>query len=170
MTNADKTRRASITERQSIAIDLLLLGESVTATAETIGVSRQTVSDWIHHHVPFIAERNRRSKLRNERRIRQFEYALDLAVEIVIQSLENGDVGLAQQIFKRHAPYWPMAVEHCTDSSISGVTASLAGQLTTDLDREAILSTAALFAIEDTSAEVADHSETTPGNDSSLTL
>jgi hypothetical protein len=56
-TKSDKTRQLSIEQQNSI--DHLLQGKSDRATAETVGVSRQTVWEWRNHDPLFIAELNR---------------------------------------------------------------------------------------------------------------
>lgn len=50
---------AKLTANQEQAILLLARGETVTATAEAVGVSRQTVSEWVNRDADFIAELNR---------------------------------------------------------------------------------------------------------------
>jgi hypothetical protein len=56
-TKPDKTRQLSI--EQENAIGHLLQGRSDKATAEAVGVSRQTVWEWRNHDPLFIAELNR---------------------------------------------------------------------------------------------------------------
>lgn len=57
MTKPDKTRQLSI--EQENALEHLLQGKSDRATAEAVGVSRQTVWEWRNHDPLFIAELNR---------------------------------------------------------------------------------------------------------------
>ena len=49
----------SLTAAQEQAILLLASGETVTATADAVGVSRQTVSEWVNRDPDFIAALNR---------------------------------------------------------------------------------------------------------------
>jgi len=56
----DKTRQLSI--KQQNAIDLLIQGKSDRKTAEAIGVSRQTVTNWRNNNPVFIAELNKQRK------------------------------------------------------------------------------------------------------------
>ena len=49
---------AKLTATQEQAILLLASGETVTATAEAVGVSRQTVSEWVNRDADFIAALN----------------------------------------------------------------------------------------------------------------
>jgi len=56
----DKARQLSI--KQQNAIDLLIQGKSDRKTAEAIGVSRQTVTNWRNNNPVFIAELNKQRK------------------------------------------------------------------------------------------------------------
>ena len=49
----------NLTATQEKALLLLASGETVTATAEAVGVSRQTVSEWVNGDADFIAQLNR---------------------------------------------------------------------------------------------------------------
>jgi len=48
----------NLTAAQEQAILLLASGETVTATADAVGVSRQTVSEWVNRDPDFIATLN----------------------------------------------------------------------------------------------------------------
>jgi hypothetical protein len=50
---------AKLTANQEQAILLLAKGETVTATAAAVGVTRQTVSEWLNRDADFRAELNR---------------------------------------------------------------------------------------------------------------
>ena len=50
----------ALTPPQHAAVDLLAVGTSVTDAAESIGIARQTVSEWLHHHHGFRAALNQR--------------------------------------------------------------------------------------------------------------
>ena len=50
---------AKLTATQEQALLLLASGETVTATADAVGVSRQTVSEWVNRDPDFIAALNR---------------------------------------------------------------------------------------------------------------
>lgn len=53
-----------ISSTQSVAIAALVSGSTVTESAEKAGVSRESVSRWVHHDAAFIAEvQNRRAEL-----------------------------------------------------------------------------------------------------------
>jgi len=88
-TKPDKTRQLS--QEQMNALEHLLQGRSDRATAEAVGVSRQTVSEWRNHDPLFIAELNRqRSELWNEARERLKSLA-NRALDVVEQQLGSGD-------------------------------------------------------------------------------
>lgn len=155
----DESRHRDITERQSIAIDLLLLGLSVTTVAQQIGVSRQTVSNWIHSHIPFIVERNRRRRMNDEARARRCEHALDLAIELVIRSLESGETTLAHRIFQRNASQSLTGGESVGPTTPVGVSVKLASESSVDLEMEMLQRLEFTLLVEDQSRIAADRAE-----------
>ena len=52
--------RTGLTPKQEMVADLLAIGRTVTDAANEVGVSRQTVSQWLHHHHAFQAALNQR--------------------------------------------------------------------------------------------------------------
>ena len=156
MTKHDTTRRVDISEKQSIAIDLLLTGLSVTTVADTLNVSRQTVSVWIHHHVPFIAESNRRRKLRNNALTFRCEYAMSLALDLVVETLEAGDTTFAQQVFRQCSSHLLNGRTSPGPESTSGVVAKLADEQMRDLLLETMQHPEMIFSVEDQSQNSAD--------------
>jgi hypothetical protein len=58
-TNPD-TSDWTLTPQQETAVDLLASGKTVTDTATAVEVTRQTVSEWLNHHLGFQAALNRR--------------------------------------------------------------------------------------------------------------
>jgi hypothetical protein len=58
-TNPD-TPDWTLTPQQETAVDLLASGKTVTDTAATVEVTRQTVSEWLNHHPGFQAALNSR--------------------------------------------------------------------------------------------------------------
>jgi len=50
----------TLTPQQETAVDLLASGKTVTDTATAVEVTRQTVSEWLHHHPGFQAALNSR--------------------------------------------------------------------------------------------------------------
>ncbi|VVB62573.1 Helix-turn-helix of insertion element transposase [uncultured archaeon] len=89
MTKPDKIRQLSI--EQENAIEHLLQGKSDRATAEAVGVSRQTVWEWRKKDVLFIAELNRqRSEMWSEAKERMKTLA-NRALDVVELQLGSGD-------------------------------------------------------------------------------
>lgn len=88
-TKPDKTRQLSI--EQQNGIDHLLQGKSDKATAEAIGVSRQTVWEWRNRDILFIAKLNRqRSEMWSEARDRLKALA-NRALDVLEVQLANSD-------------------------------------------------------------------------------
>jgi transposase len=54
------TKTDTLTPQQAVAVDTLVTGSTVTEAAETVKVSRQTVSGWLHHDAAFQAALNAR--------------------------------------------------------------------------------------------------------------
>ena len=157
MTKDDTTRQTEVSEKQSIAIDLLLTGLSVTQVAEILNVSRQTVSVWIHHHVPFIAESNRRRKLRNNALTFRCEYAMSLALDLVAETLEGGDTTFAQQVFRQCSSHLLNGRTSPGPESTSGVVAKLADEHMQYLLLESMQHPEMIFSVEDQSQNSADN-------------
>jgi len=68
-----KTDTQKLSPQQETALDLLATGANVTATAEQVKVSRQTVSEWLNHHAAFQAALNARRRelfAENQERLR----------------------------------------------------------------------------------------------------
>ena len=59
-TEPDTTARPAMTTQQELAVDLLASGRTVTEAAATIGVARQTVSEWLNQNADFRAALNER--------------------------------------------------------------------------------------------------------------
>jgi transposase len=57
--------RSRLSERQYLAIEVLLTGGTHRECAEAAGVSRTTVTGWVNHHVPFITEIEQRRQQRS---------------------------------------------------------------------------------------------------------
>jgi transposase len=56
------TKTDTLTPQQAAAADLLAFGATVTDVAETVKVSRQTVSEWLHHTAAFQAALHARQR------------------------------------------------------------------------------------------------------------
>lgn len=97
-TNPDTEDDATaLSPKQALAVDLLATGTTVTQAAEASGVTRQTVSEWLHGHSAFRAALNcRRQELWAESadRIRAL---LPKALDVLGDELE-GDKRLAAAV------------------------------------------------------------------------
>jgi hypothetical protein len=90
-TSPDGEARPALTPQQELAIDLLAGGKTVTETAAAVGVSRQTVSEWLNRSAVFRAGLNeRRQELwaANTDRLRAL---LPDALEALAGELRGGD-------------------------------------------------------------------------------
>ncbi len=56
------TKPDTLTPQQAAAADLLAFGATVTDAAATVEVSRQTVSEWLHHNATFQAALHTRQR------------------------------------------------------------------------------------------------------------
>ena len=87
-TNGD-TRRWNLTPQQAAAIDLLAAGRTVSETAQGVGVVRQTVSEWLHHHHGFRAEVDRRRQELWEAATDRLRALMPKAVDVIAGELEG---------------------------------------------------------------------------------
>jgi hypothetical protein len=86
----DRLTRRARRSSQVLAVAALMGGSTVTEAAEKAGVSRETVSRWVHHDPAFIAElQNRRAELIATL---QFEFASlgKRAIEVMRDILKSG--------------------------------------------------------------------------------
>jgi transposase-like protein len=90
----DETQNAtdSLTPQQALAVELLLKGATVTATAQQIGVGRETVHRWLRKEWTFVAALNAAKKeLRDAAASRLFA-AVEKASENIAHAVESGDL------------------------------------------------------------------------------
>lgn len=85
----DKTRQLSI--QQQNAIDLLVQGKSDRETAEAIGVSRQTVTNWRNNNTVFIAELNKQRKAVWGAQVDRIRYLISAALDVLEEDLKDTD-------------------------------------------------------------------------------
>jgi hypothetical protein len=99
--NVNETNRYEsllrLTPTQVIAIDVLDCGGTQTEAAERAGVSRVTVSRWVHHHPAFSAELNRRMVERARRVAAQADELTLRAMALTIRAIDEGDTSVAIQ-------------------------------------------------------------------------
>ena len=86
---ADKTRQLSI--EQQNAIDLLIQGKSDRETAEAVGVSRQTVTNWRNNNAEFIAELNKQRKAVWGAQVDRIRHLISASLDVLEDDLLNGE-------------------------------------------------------------------------------
>ena len=92
--------RSRLSEKQHMAIDLILQGLTDREVAQRVGVTRQTVNEWRNHNARFIAELNRRRKMIHEAALNRLIGLALKALETVEKELEGGNWKLAVQVLK----------------------------------------------------------------------
>lgn len=105
-TNPD-TAHPSLSCQQLTAIDLLALGHTITETAETVGVTRQTVSGWKNNDFGFIAALNSRRHELWEAMSDKIRGMLPKALHMLEAELDGGKdaVGAAVHVLKAAGLY-----------------------------------------------------------------
>lgn len=144
-------------EKQLLAISVLERGGTCQAAAEVAGVTRQTVSRWMHHDVVFQAERNRRKAELLDRSHMRILNCLDEAVADLVGDLAGASfrdvVRLLEVLLK--SMDWMSAKVGQTDES--AIVNQHARRLFLDSIDTTSLPDWAIFAIEDVSES--DHSD-----------
>ena len=97
MTIPDRSR---LSERQYLAIEVLLTGGTHRECADAAGVSRTTVTGWANHHVPFITEMGQRRQQRAKHLSDLVGEALIQAVTVVRAKLDDGDLAAAVALLR----------------------------------------------------------------------
>jgi hypothetical protein len=87
MAKQDKTRQLNV--EQLNAIDLLIQGKTDRETAEAVGVSRQTVTDWRNNNPTFIAELNRRREEIWGSQVDKLRSLVAEAVKVLEEDMKN---------------------------------------------------------------------------------
>jgi hypothetical protein len=83
------TLLATISATQTLALEALLKGASVTKTANEAGVARKTVSRWVHHDPAFHAEKqNARAEMALQTRC-ALEALGMRAVGVLVEAMQN---------------------------------------------------------------------------------
>ena len=159
MTNPDQTR---LTSRQHLAIDALLTGATHRAAAATAGVARSTVTGWCNHHVPFIVELTKGRQQRAEQLSDCIAEALTAALSVIHTEIEAGDVNAALALVRavgKTSLYQPPSPSKV---SVLSVTRELANQLDADVVLDSLVSSHAVFTVEDLSDAHQDQDEAAP--------
>ena len=83
------TLSAGISPVQAVALETLAAGATVTEAAQKAGVSRETVSRWMHHDANFIAElQNLRAELASQARC-ALEALGTQAIAVLLAALQS---------------------------------------------------------------------------------
>ncbi|MCS7033913.1 MAG: helix-turn-helix domain-containing protein, partial [Phycisphaerae bacterium] len=89
----DSGESGSLSPAQRAAIQLLVMGRTVAATAETLGVHRNTIFHWRRNNPRFRAELARRSMELFDTAARRVRLTLLKSLNVVDQWLERGEQG-----------------------------------------------------------------------------
>jgi transposase-like protein len=94
------TIRAHVTDQQRVAIDLLIEGRKSTEVAKQVGVSREQLWRWRTQNPAFIAELDRVRAEVHGSRVDRFLRLVDKSLEVIEDSLDEGDPQAATDVLK----------------------------------------------------------------------
>ena len=97
---AEENRKEQLSEKQLMAIDLILSGKVDREVAEAVGVSRSTISDWRNGNYVFQAELNKRRREIQEAGRERLRRIRNKALDTVEKAIEEGDVKTALEILR----------------------------------------------------------------------
>ena len=89
-----------LTAKQMQAINVLLMGKSITDTALMIGVSRETISRWKNSNPNFIAEFNKHQQENMDATTIRLRSLVHKAVDVIEDSLNAGNLKAAVELLK----------------------------------------------------------------------
>ena len=89
----------TLTPQQETAVDLLVIGKTITDAAETIGVTRQTVSEWLNQHAGFQAAVNRRRQELWEELIDSLRNLVPKALQVLEGKMEGEAPSLMAAVY-----------------------------------------------------------------------
>lgn len=116
---------AGLTEVQERALELLLAGKTVTATAEAVGVDRRTVSRWRLEDAAFMAELNkRRLELRDAARAKLMAM-VGTAIDAIHLSIAEGNAKTALALLEGLRIIGTDAERDSTETSRAAIQAEL---------------------------------------------
>jgi len=156
MTEPDQIRPREVSDRQSIAIDVLVSGATQREAAEKAGVQRSTVTAWCNKNVVFIAEWNRRRRQRLTAAGERLHETTGAALDAVAESINNGDTATALAFIRI------VGVEHLLSAARPGPTTpmgvhqNLAADLRSDLMGEMFVTEEISWMVERDSDALAD--------------
>src|SRR2546423_585802 len=90
-TNPD-TSQYALSHQQDTVVDLLAAGSNLTEAAEKVGVSRQTVSEWVNRNPAFQAALNRRRQELWAEASDKLRGLLPPALTVLEQALKEGNL------------------------------------------------------------------------------
>ena len=96
----EENRKEQLSEKQLMAIDLILSGKVDREVAEAVGVSRSTISDWRNGNYLFQAELNKRRREIQEAGRERLRRIRNKALDTVEKAIEEGDVKTALEILR----------------------------------------------------------------------
>ena len=83
------TQKVHLSDRQRLAMELILAGKTDVHVAKTVGVCRRTVCRWRHDDSDFIAELNRRRRCQWDGIEDKLRALLDPAVDVLADQLND---------------------------------------------------------------------------------
>ena len=86
MTEPDNTRHyptTSLSGRQRVAIATLVAAGTQKDAAHAAGVARQTVNDWVNHHIGFITELNKRRHEQSQISAHRLQQTVSAAIDTI---------------------------------------------------------------------------------------
>jgi hypothetical protein len=98
-TNPDVSRYA-LTPQHETAVDLLAAGSNLTEAAEKVGVTRQTVSEWVNRNPAFQAALNRRRQELWAEASDKLRGLLPAALALLEQDVEGGNLKAAVAVLR----------------------------------------------------------------------
>ena len=100
-TKADTYETHKLTSKQQQAVILLASGKTITAAAEAVKVSRQTVSEWLNHNSAFVAELNSYRQELWKAEVERLRSLIPKALDVLERELEGKNaLKAASQILK----------------------------------------------------------------------
>jgi hypothetical protein len=89
-----------LTPQQELAVDLLATGKTISEAANSIGVSRQTVSEWRNQDPVFEAALNERRQELWSGMSDRLRALLPKAISVLEESIERGDIRVAVAVLR----------------------------------------------------------------------
>ena len=156
MTEPDQIRPPEVTDRQSIAIDVLVAGSTHLEAAKLAGVQRSTVTGWCNKNIVFIAEWNRRRRQRLAVAGERLHEAIGAALDAVAESISDGDTATALALIRLVGVDHLLSAARPGPTTPMGVHQNLASDLRSDLFGETLVTEEISWMVERDSEMSAD--------------